>query len=757
MPSEKEPDDSNIYGSPDDTEPGTASDSGFVSAQSLSIDEQERIAQEKLKSILKQNPHLEQEAAHVLFMDIVSFSLLTNEQQRGIFDDLQEIVRAVIKEHVPRLRSNQLIRLPTGDGMALVFFTKSPVAAVKFAQQISSAFRDKHPQVKVRMGIHTGPVYRFKDINGKRNVIGGGINMAQRVMDAGDGSCILLTKGVAEFLLPSEEWKNKIRDLGKVKVKHGLSVRVFSLCDETTDSTRLPSKIKSQRRWKLARVGIIALTSCLLTIGVILLVYYLSTRMFGHRKLESLLIVRIDNNADSTTLTNGLFNAIGKELYDGVDGLSVKPEPELGADINLTSVENAIEMARRQGVQGILYGSMKQAGGIYTLTINLVDVRTGHFILKDRPYQKQYSNIGEIPDLIAHDVAKTLRGKDLPTHPSTASSEAFMLYLEGRELLKKRTGDDIKKSIEKFEAATKADSKYADAYAALAEAYNVITGYTDMSPKEAYGKAESYARQAINANPNLPEAHVALAYCKANFYWDWKTAEEEFTRARTINSKSALYKYSYAFNYLIPQGRMAEAISLMNEAADAATADGDLIIPTNLGWTYYYAGDYPKAIKQYEKVLETNPAFPRARRRLREAYEQTGQYNEAISEWYKWADLPSNEKKKAFWMDVATKLDKAYGKSQKPADYWQTLLKLMLDNKQALQESVTYYEIASVYAMLGDDEAALGSLEKAIDVKDDGLIKLAVNPRFKSLKDNPKFQDYINRIQLKLPEANGAQ
>jgi class 3 adenylate cyclase len=191
------------------------------------------------------NPNEPVEMAHVLFMDIVGYSKLPMNQQSQLLRQLQEIVRNT-EEFRRAQASEQLISLPTGDGMALVFFL-DPVAPTRCALAISSELRN-YPEIKLRMGVHSGPVYRVADINTNKNVSGGGINMAQRIMDCGDAGHILLSKTAAEVLIQIHGWAEYLQDLGEAVVKHGERVHVFNLCTSELGNPETPAKFRTPRK-----------------------------------------------------------------------------------------------------------------------------------------------------------------------------------------------------------------------------------------------------------------------------------------------------------------------------------------------------------------------------------------------------------------------------------------------------------------------------------------------------------------------------
>ena len=202
--------------------------------------------------------------AHVLFMDIVSYSVLPTDQQSKVLRSLQEIVRGTA-EVIRAQALNQLISLATGDGMALVFFN-DPMAPVQCALEISKALKG-HPEIKLRMGVHSGPVNEIVDVNERANVAGSGINMAQRVMDSGDAGHILLSRRVAEDLGQYSSWQPFLHDLKEVEVKHGVRVHVFNLYTGEVGNAALPQKVRKRKKKSVVR-PVVAVTALVLVLGV---------------------------------------------------------------------------------------------------------------------------------------------------------------------------------------------------------------------------------------------------------------------------------------------------------------------------------------------------------------------------------------------------------------------------------------------------------------------------------------------------------
>src|SRR5437868_2801523 len=185
------------------------------------------------------------EIGHVLFIDIVGYSRLLINQQSDQLETLRKIVRATEQFRAAEAEG-KLLRLPTGDGGALVF-RNTPEAPVSCALEISKELRN-HPELRVRMGIHSGPVNAVTDLNEQANIAGAGINIAQRVMDCGDAGHILLSRHVAEDLEHYPRWQPHLHDLGQTAMKHGVIVSAVNLYTDYAGNPALPTRLAAQKR-----------------------------------------------------------------------------------------------------------------------------------------------------------------------------------------------------------------------------------------------------------------------------------------------------------------------------------------------------------------------------------------------------------------------------------------------------------------------------------------------------------------------------
>src|SRR2546430_16041195 len=197
-------------------------------------------------------PDLKLEIAHLLLIDVVGYSKLLVNEQIEMLQELKQIVRSTESFRAAEAR-NELIRVPTGDGMALLFF-HNPEEPVRCALEISRTLKD-HPHIQVRMGVHSRPVSQVTDVNDRTNIAGAGINIAQRVMDCGDAGHILLSKHLADDLAEYRHWRPHLHDLGECEVKYGPRLHLVNLYKDNLGNPHLPEKLKRGRRWKQTSGG----------------------------------------------------------------------------------------------------------------------------------------------------------------------------------------------------------------------------------------------------------------------------------------------------------------------------------------------------------------------------------------------------------------------------------------------------------------------------------------------------------------------
>src|ERR1700724_3248231 len=312
------------------------------------------------------------EIGHVLFIDIVGYSkLLINEQSEQI-QKLKEIVRGTEQVRLSEAEG-KLLRLPTGDGGALVFRT-SPEAPVLCALEISEALKS-HPELKVRMGIHSGPVNEITDLNEQANIAGAGINTAQRVMDCGEAGHILLSKHVAEYLEHYPRWRPYLHELGECEVKHGVRLGVVNLYDGEIGNPQVPNKFRVPKKQR-ARSRWIAIATVLLLLSGIAAAFVVlskkSARSTAGVPEKSIAILPFENLSDDKTnayFADGVQNEILTRLSKIAD---LKVISHTSTQHYKSTPENLSEIGRQLRVAHVVEGSVQKNGDAVRVNVQLI-------------------------------------------------------------------------------------------------------------------------------------------------------------------------------------------------------------------------------------------------------------------------------------------------------------------------------------------------------------------------------------------------
>ncbi len=308
--------------------------------------------------------------------------------------------------------------------------------------------------------------------------------------------------------------------------------------------------------------------------------------------------------------------------------------------------------------------------------------------------------------------------------------------MRGRFYWNKRTGDDLKKSIEYFNQAIAQDPSYALAYAGLADGYVVLPGNSATTPEEAFPKAKAAARKAVELDDSLAEGHTSLASVLASYDWNWSEATKEFQRAIELNPNYPTVHHWYGDVYLVRMGRFEEAIAEVKRAQELDPLSQ--IINADVGDTYILARRYDQAIEQLRKTIEMDQNFFVAHWYLGIAYEMKGSFQEAIAEYQKARQLNDNPR-------VLALLGHVYAASGQREEALRTLDQL---KEIARQRYVSGFSFALVYAGLGEKDQALKWLEKSYQDRAQELTRLKVDPQLDNLRSDPRFADLVRRMGL---------
>src|SRR5438105_11237028 len=312
------------------------------------------------------------EIGHVLFIDIVGYSQLLITQQSQQLDTLKRIVRGT-EQFRSADTEGKLLRLPTGDGGALVFRT-TPEAPVLCALEIARGLKN-HPELRVRMGIHSGPVNRITDLNDQANIAGAGINMAQRVMDCGDGGHILLSKHVADDLEQYPRWQPYLHHLGECEVKHGVRVGVVNLYRDEIGTPQVPNKFRIQKKHR-ARVHWIkvAIASFVLTMIIAGSVFVsrrnsVSASVIPEKSIAVLPFENLSEDKANTYFADGIQYEILTRLSKIAD---LKVISRTSTQHYKSAPENLPELARQLGAAHVVEGSVQKSGNAVRVNVELI-------------------------------------------------------------------------------------------------------------------------------------------------------------------------------------------------------------------------------------------------------------------------------------------------------------------------------------------------------------------------------------------------
>jgi TolB-like protein/Flp pilus assembly protein TadD/class 3 adenylate cyclase len=502
------------------------------------------------------------EIAHVLFIDIVGYSKLTTEEESEALPELNRIVRSTEAAREADA-ARQLIFLPTGDGIALVF-TGSIEEPVECALQLSQMLHMKS-NLPVRMGIHSGPVHHVADVNQRENIAGAGINIAQRVMDCGDAGHILVSKRVAEDLGHYRRWQPYLHDLGEFEVKHGDIVSVVNLYGDGAGNPAPPAKLKqstragalSQGRSKRSPMLVGLLAVLLFTLAVIALVFApailkqlrntdrgqlgVSSIPIAEKSIAVLPFENLSDDKGSAYFVAGMQDEILTALAKIRD---LKVISRSSTAKYQSRPDNLKAIARELGVAAILEGSIQRFGDAVHVNVQLINTRDETHLWADS-YDRQLKDVFGVEREIAETVAGKLNArlspqdtKELSRVPTT-NTKAYEAYLKATYVENEfRAGrlNSAESAFDLYKEAVALDPHFALAYARLAGAELEKFQYESHSP-QLIANAQTLLAKALELEPDLIEAHLlrALIYLHVDHDVKGALAELESLVARAPN------------------------------------------------------------------------------------------------------------------------------------------------------------------------------------------------------------------------------
>ena len=492
------------------------------------------------------------EIGHVLFMDVVGYSKLLIDDQRELQEELSELVRRTEAFRTADA-AGKLVRLPVGDGMALVFLS-SPEAPVQCALEISKALK-KHPRIQLRMGVHSGPINQVKDVNERTNIAGAGINLAQRVMDCADAGHILLSKRVAEDLAQSRQWQPYLHDLGECAVKHGVSIPIVNLYTESAGNPQIPEKIKKAQQEHASaeathRSPIFGRRNVLIASGVLLAVALAASWFIffapspSEKSVAVLPFENLSAEKENAFFADGIQDDILTSLAK-IDGLRVISRTSVMGYRGTKTSWNLRDISKALGVANVLEGSVRREGNRVVVAVQLIDARRDRHIWANR-YDRTLADSLGLQGELAAEIAEALRVTLSPDEKArvqtkpTENTDAYVVYLRANQIQRNPDTllEDYKTAERLYRQAIALDPNFALAHARLASICAAIFHFYE--PLEGWkDKARVEAELALRLQPNLAEAHLALGQY---IYWiegDYDRAVQEFDRALHLSPNNA--------------------------------------------------------------------------------------------------------------------------------------------------------------------------------------------------------------------------
>src|SRR5436305_2165477 len=558
------------------------------------------------------------EIAHVLFIDIVGYSKLSVNEQHAAVEELNQIVRR--SEQLQKAEAaNRLLKIPTGDGMALVFYT-SPEAPAQCAVEISCALKE-HPRLQLRMGIHSGPVSGVVDVNERTNVAGAGINLAQRVMDCGDAGHILLSKHVAEDLEEYDRWRPLLHDLGACEMKHGVRVGVTNLYSDKVGNRQLPKKFQALKKHR-ARVRWAATTAALLTLGVIVA----GIAMFSRYRIRSTLA------APEKSIAVLPFENLSEEKANAyfADGVQDEILTDLAkvADLKVISrtsvmqyknaaMRNLREIAQQLGVSHVLEGSVQRAANRIRVNAQLIDARTDAHLWAEH-YDRPLDDVFAIQSEIAKTIADQLQAKISLSEKAaiekapTTNLVAYDRYLRA-QAFRAATSFDARLKENLLEAARLLDQVIARdptfflAYCRLAEVHDLIYFFGHDHTPARLDLAYATVQAALRLQEDAGEAHLALANYYYHGFRDYQRARSELAIAqRTLPNSADVFRYTGFIDRR--EGHWEAATRNLERAVELDPRN--FFILQQLALTYQSQRRYADEARTYDRALTIVPADP---------------------------------------------------------------------------------------------------------------------------------------------------
>jgi serine/threonine-protein kinase len=472
-------------------------------------------------------------------------------------------------------------------------------------------------------------------------------------------------------------------------------------------------------------------------------------RAASHTRIRSLAVLPLENLApgsDDDFFADGMTDALITTLAQ-IRALRV---------ISRTSVmrykgtrQSLPEIAQALNVDGIVEGTVLRSLGRVRINAQLIHAASDTHLWA-KHYESDLRDVLTLQSDVARSIADEIQVQLSPQERTRLVGSrrvdpvAYETFLKGRHFWYRRSPDALTRAVELLQEAIRLDPSHALAYAGLADAY-VSQGWDLFglaAPSDSFPKARQAAQKALAIDPNCGEAQAALACVAAQFDWDWSAAEPGFRRAIELKPQYGPVHIWYS-HFLRAMGRTDASLAESRRALECDPLG--LVLNMHMGWHLVYSRQYEHAVQQCLKTLELDPTFILARVFLGQAYEQMGDHSNAIAEFEKAVEL--SQRHPPYLAD----LGHGYAKAGREADALKILDELL---NAASRRYVSARSIAEVYIGLGNLDEAFRWLQTAIEHRTGWLIHIRENPRYDSLRGDPRYLDLVRRMQFPTESQN---
>lgn len=633
-----------------------------------------------------------------MYTDMVGYTALGQRNESlslALVDEQRRLVRPILGRHNGREVKTM------GDAFLVEF--PSALDAVRCAYDIQRTIRElsfslpEDRRIRLRVGIHLGDV-----VESNGDISGDAVNVASRIEPIAEDGGVCLTRQVSE------------------SVQGKFELPLVSLGLKTLKNVVAPMEVfKVSMPWDEPRL--------------------LGISRLDVRRVAVLPFENMSPDPNDAYFANGMTEELITTLSK-IGHLTTIGRTSVMRYRN--STKGVGEVARELNSGSLVEGSVRKAGSKVRITVKLLDVNTEGNVWAET-YDRTLDDIFEIQTDVAKRVVEALQVKLLASEKESIekkgskSTEAYTLYLKGRNYVNERTRQGFERAMKYFEAAVNRDRNYASAYTGLADCYHLMENWGFMHPSVAWPKSKDYASKALAIDDSLAEAHTSMAMALAILDWDWKGAEDEYKRALSLNPNYVTAHHWYAVHLLVAQKRWDEAIREMTAAQELDPFAA--VIATNLGRVLFISGREEEGIRQYRKALEIDPNFAYAHLLLGLALVRRSSASEGLTE------ITAADTLSPGYIAAKTGLAYAFAEAGRKSDAREIVERLLRDAKGGYVPSTW---IGGAYSAIGDTDQAFEWLGKATTEHSSAFPEYYSEPIFDSVVRDPRMSLLLKSIGL---------